>query len=78
MDEPIEPIEPREAAVVQPAFAVVRGRPDAFELAALTAVLLARLRAREDGAGGDEDGALRAPWDRPRRARPQTGWTARR
>ncbi|MGY1580158.1 acyl-CoA carboxylase subunit epsilon [Streptomyces sp. MN13] len=71
MDEPTE---------AQPAFVVVRGRPDHVELAAVTAVLLARLRAladaeETDGAG---DTAPRAPWGRPRRSRPRVGWAAPR
>ncbi|GHD53281.1 acyl-CoA carboxylase epsilon subunit [Streptomyces galbus] len=49
------------------AFRVVRGNPDADELAALVAVLVA-LHGRADaaaGAGGDAAGAApRATWDR--------------
>jgi hypothetical protein len=60
-------------------FTVVRGEPDDLELAALTAVLLARLRAG-DPAGGEpgehEEPAPRAPWGTPRRHRPRVGWTA--
>ncbi|MFE9770443.1 acyl-CoA carboxylase subunit epsilon [Streptomyces sp. NPDC005931] len=65
----------------QPALVVVRGHPDAVELAALTAVLLVRLRARTEAEEAYEsDGALgtapRAPWGAPRRVRPRVGWTA--
>jgi hypothetical protein len=68
MDEPTDP---------QPVFAVVRGRPDDAELAALMAVLLARLRAASDEAGEEEPTAPRAPWDTPHRPRPRVGWTSR-
>ncbi|MEW2248532.1 MULTISPECIES: acyl-CoA carboxylase subunit epsilon [unclassified Streptomyces] len=70
--------------------AIVRGRPTAEELAAVTAVLLARLRetagrdGAADGAGGPADGAAgvfdeparKAGWGggRPRR-RPPVGWS---
>jgi hypothetical protein len=67
--------------------AIVRGRPTAEELAAVTAVLLARLRsaAGQDGAPeGAPDGAAgvfdeparKAGWagGRPRR-RPPVGWS---
>ncbi|GAA3368963.1 hypothetical protein GCM10020367_09430 [Streptomyces sannanensis] len=71
MDEPTQ---------TQPSFVVVRGRPDPDELAAVTAVLLARLRAL--GAAAEPDDAagrpLRAPWATPRRPRPRVGWTASR
>ncbi|MET7456640.1 acyl-CoA carboxylase subunit epsilon [Streptomyces sp. NPDC005574] len=63
--------------------AIVRGRPTAEELAAVTAVLLARLRsaAGEDGTPG---GAAGMPADSPARAgwgsggprpRPPVGWS---
>ncbi|MFZ3475581.1 acyl-CoA carboxylase subunit epsilon [Streptomyces sp. 4.24] len=56
-------------------FTVLRGRPDAVELAALTAVLCARLRA----LGADEAGeygttAPTVPWGGTRRRRPRVGW----
>ncbi|MFJ7070599.1 acyl-CoA carboxylase subunit epsilon [Streptomyces sp. NPDC101115] len=70
-----------ETEKTQPAFVVVRGRPDPVELAAVTAVLLARLRAAGvAGAEADAEettgGAARAPWGAARRARPRVGWTA--
>ncbi|KUO20279.1 hypothetical protein AQJ91_16045 [Streptomyces dysideae] len=68
MDEPTHP---------QPVFAVVRGRPDAIELAALTAVLLARLRASDEAGEEEPPMAPRAPWDTPHRPRPRVGWTSR-
>ncbi|MGK5627335.1 acyl-CoA carboxylase subunit epsilon [Streptomyces sp. URMC 123] len=56
---------------------VVRGRPDAVELAAVMAVLLALLRA---GAGRPVDATepVRAPW-RPAgaRYRPPVTWSGR-
>ncbi|MEV6329960.1 acyl-CoA carboxylase epsilon subunit [Streptomyces sp. NPDC051909] len=67
-----------ETTETQPAFVVVRGRPDPVELAALTAVLLARLHAAaaaEDSAD-PADEAVRAPWGAARRVRPRVGWTA--
>ncbi|MEV5341274.1 acyl-CoA carboxylase subunit epsilon [Streptomyces sp. NPDC052676] len=70
MDEPTD---------AQPAFVVVRGRPDSAELAALTAVLLTRLRTAHAEAPSEADGAAaRAGWDAPRRRRPRVGWTAPR
>lgn len=66
-------------------FAIVRGRPTAEELAAVTAVLLARLRsaAGQEGAVEEEGGSFgaaprRAGWGggRPRR-RPPVGWSRR-
>ncbi|MFJ1974874.1 acyl-CoA carboxylase subunit epsilon [Streptomyces sp. NPDC087903] len=63
--------------------AIVRGRPTAEELAAVTAVLLARLRsaAGQDGApdgaaGVFDEPPLRAGWSRRRpRPRPPVGWS---
>ncbi|MFE9253843.1 acyl-CoA carboxylase subunit epsilon [Streptomyces sp. NPDC006879] len=59
---------------------VLRGQPDAVELAALTAVLCAALRsAREDdGATSGPAHPPGAPWAGPRRTRPGVGWAARR
>ncbi|MGW0631097.1 acyl-CoA carboxylase subunit epsilon [Streptomyces sp. NPDC002758] len=63
--------------------AIVRGRPTAEELAAVTAVLLARLRsaAGQDGApdgaaGVFDEPARKAGWGggRPRH-RPPVGWS---
>ncbi|WMX44590.1 acyl-CoA carboxylase epsilon subunit [Streptomyces roseicoloratus] len=70
-----------ETEKTQPAFVVVRGRPDPVELAAVTAVLLARLRAAAaaDAAGDPGEtaaGTARAPWGAARRTRPRVGWTA--
>jgi hypothetical protein len=65
--------------------AIVRGQPTAEELAAVTAVLLARLRAaagqegEPDGVDGVFDEPVRkAGWGggRPRR-RPPVGWSRR-
>lgn len=60
-----------------PRVAVVRGLPDETELAAVTVVLIARLRslADQDGNGGEES-APAAEWTarRPRRPHPVT-WT---
>ncbi|MEU5182174.1 acyl-CoA carboxylase epsilon subunit [Streptomyces longwoodensis] len=56
---------PREL-LREAAFRVVRGNPDADELAALVAVLVA-LHGRADAAGADGDAAGAAPratWDR--------------
>ncbi|HLL37641.1 acyl-CoA carboxylase subunit epsilon [Streptomyces sp. NPDC052773] len=64
-----------ETTEAEPAFVVVRGRPDHVELAALTAVLLTRLRAKDE-ADGSADAGQRAPWGRSRRPRPRVGWTA--
>ncbi|MFD3976275.1 acyl-CoA carboxylase epsilon subunit [Streptomyces cyaneofuscatus] len=58
----------------QPLIQVVRGVPDATDLAALTAVLLARVRPA--GAGhGDPRGRTRsvARWSRPDRRAPFAG-----
>jgi hypothetical protein len=63
--------------------AIVRGRPTAEELAAVTAVLLARLRsaAGEDGApdgaaGASQEPPPRAGWGSGRpRPRPPVGWS---
>ena len=52
----------------RPVFAVVSGRPSPEELAALTAVVAAKLAARQQAA------ASRAAPGRPR----PPGWTARR
>ncbi|MEU8618742.1 acyl-CoA carboxylase epsilon subunit [Streptomyces sp. NPDC048623] len=67
-----------ETTETQPAFVVVRGRPDPVELAALTAVLLARLRAAAAAEESQDPaaGAARAPWGAARRVRPRVGWTA--
>ncbi|MFI8965351.1 acyl-CoA carboxylase subunit epsilon [Streptomyces sp. NPDC053493] len=67
-----------EATEKPPAFVVVRGRPDADELAAVTAVLLARLRApgAAEVPGEAADTPPKASWGAPRRARPRVGWTA--
>ncbi|WP_244417470.1 acyl-CoA carboxylase subunit epsilon [Streptomyces hygroscopicus] len=58
-------------------FTVVRGRPDEAELAAVTAVLLAVLRAgQEAGPGAGEPLPPRAGWGRahgPRRS--PVGWS---
>ncbi|MCX2182053.1 acyl-CoA carboxylase subunit epsilon [Streptomyces sp. SKN60] len=69
-----------ETTETQPAFVVVRGRPDPVELAALTAVLLARVRAAAAAEDSDDPAARapRAPWGAPRRVRPRVGWTAPR
>ncbi|MFF1560782.1 acyl-CoA carboxylase subunit epsilon [Streptomyces sp. NPDC058279] len=49
---------------------VVKGRPDAEELAALTAVVLARAAAYEGEHGGTAGGGpARASWYRPERTR---------
>ncbi|MGW6705052.1 acyl-CoA carboxylase subunit epsilon [Streptomyces sp. NPDC054956] len=66
MDEPTD---------AQPRFTVLRGQPDAEELAALTAVLCACLRAAPDGDEAQEDAAATAPWGGRRRLRPRVGWT---
>ncbi|MCX2923020.1 acyl-CoA carboxylase epsilon subunit [Streptomyces sp. NEAU-W12] len=79
MDEPTEPTAPAPpTADGPPALRVVRGCPDAVELAALTAVLLARLRALEvrEQQAGTPGTAPRAPWGAPARSRPRVGWTA--
>ncbi|GHD93766.1 acyl-CoA carboxylase epsilon subunit [Streptomyces naganishii] len=54
---------------------IVRGHPTPEELAALTAVLLARLRAATPDTP-PEDAPARAPWTptRPRR-RPPVAWS---
>ncbi|MEU1695620.1 acyl-CoA carboxylase epsilon subunit [Streptomyces hirsutus] len=81
MDEPIEPTVPAPpTADGSPVLRVVRGRPDAVELAALTAVLLARLRALEaqEQQAGAPGEAPRALWGAPARSRPRVGWTALR
>lgn len=58
-------------------FTVLRGQPDAEELAALTAVLCACLAApAEDGAEEDGTSAAPAPWGGRRRPRPRVGWTS--
>ncbi|MBT2447912.1 acyl-CoA carboxylase subunit epsilon [Streptomyces sp. ISL-43] len=70
MDEPTD---------AQPRFTVLRGQPDAEELAALTAVLCACLRAPAqdgDGDGAQEAAAEAAPWGGRRRHRPRVGWTS--
>ncbi|MFD9306525.1 acyl-CoA carboxylase subunit epsilon [Streptomyces sp. NPDC060048] len=68
MDEPTD---------AQPRFTVLRGQPDAEELAALTAVLCACLRApAPDADGAREDAAAAAPWGGRRRHRPRVGWTS--
>ncbi|GES27557.1 acyl-CoA carboxylase subunit epsilon [Streptomyces angustmyceticus] len=55
-------------------FTVVRGRPDKAELAAVTAVLLAVLRAGETAAPAPgEPPVPRAGWSRARRA--PVGWS---
>ncbi|GAA3248376.1 hypothetical protein Slala03_68670 [Streptomyces lavendulae subsp. lavendulae] len=61
---------------------VVKGRPDAAELAALTAVVLARAAAHEGRhAGTAGSGPAQAGWQRPERLRgflgPRT-WRDRR
>ncbi|MGW3018842.1 acyl-CoA carboxylase epsilon subunit [Streptomyces longwoodensis] len=53
---------PREL-LREAAFRVVRGNPDADELAALVAVLVA-LHGRADAAGDAAGAAPRATWDR--------------
>ncbi|MEU6847620.1 acyl-CoA carboxylase subunit epsilon [Streptomyces sp. NPDC046716] len=68
-----------EPTGTQPVFAVVRGRPDEVELAALTAVLLVRLRgssAPDDAQEAAAGAAPRAPWSARRRPRPRVGWSA--
>ncbi|MEU3465587.1 acyl-CoA carboxylase epsilon subunit [Streptomyces sp. NPDC006733] len=52
------------------AVVLVRGRADAVDLAALTAVLhaLARRRGAAGASGGAPAGPPRATWDRPSRA----------
>ncbi|MGW3497510.1 acyl-CoA carboxylase subunit epsilon [Streptomyces sp. NPDC001020] len=72
-----EPTEPTEVGAAEPTFVIVRGRPDAHELAALTGVLMARLRALEN-CDDEADDAPRAPWGRPARARPRVGWATGR
>lgn len=67
-----------ESSDAQIRFTVLRGRPDAVELAALTAVLCARLRAPGADQAG-EDGtttptAPTAPWGGTSRRRPRVGW----
>lgn len=56
--------------------AIVRGRPTPEELAAVTAVLLARLRSAAGQDGAEEETPRRAGWGggRPRR-RPPVGWS---
>ncbi|MEU6223713.1 acyl-CoA carboxylase subunit epsilon [Streptomyces sp. NPDC047042] len=61
---------------------VVRGQPDETELAAVTAVLLARLRACEDPAGPDSASGgtppRRAEWGPGRLChRSAVAWSAR-
>ncbi|MEV0092387.1 acyl-CoA carboxylase epsilon subunit [Streptomyces sp. NPDC050738] len=59
-------------------FTIIRGRPDASEIAALTAVLLLLLRADEgmdEGADGEAGEPGSAPWGRDRlRRRPRVSW----
>ncbi|MFE4637526.1 acyl-CoA carboxylase subunit epsilon [Streptomyces sp. NPDC056773] len=59
-------------------FTVLRGRPDAVELAALTAVLCACLRAPgADQPGEDGTTTPAAPWGGTSRRRPRVGWATR-
>ncbi|MET9464239.1 acyl-CoA carboxylase subunit epsilon [Streptomyces sp. NPDC006544] len=68
MDESTDP---------QVRFTVLRGQPDAEELAALTAVLCACLAApAEDGTEEYGASAASAPWGGRRRPRPRVGWTS--
>ncbi|MEU2228226.1 acyl-CoA carboxylase subunit epsilon [Streptomyces sp. NPDC018347] len=52
-----------------PLIRVLRGHPSAAELAALTAVVLARAAAGEDRAGAAASARAAAGWRRPERVR---------
>ncbi|WP_327257995.1 acyl-CoA carboxylase subunit epsilon [Streptomyces sp. NBC_01244] len=66
---PARAAAPAAVNSIDPLISILRGTPDPAELAALTAVLLSRLRENGSGTGADraepEPAPARAPWSRP-------------
>ncbi|MFE9564813.1 acyl-CoA carboxylase subunit epsilon [Streptomyces sp. NPDC006487] len=66
-EAPARAAAPATVNSTDPLISILRGTPDPAELAALTAVLLSRLRENGSGNGSDraEPAPARAPWSRP-------------
>ncbi|MFG2877394.1 acyl-CoA carboxylase subunit epsilon [Streptomyces sp. NPDC048337] len=64
---PAKPAPAPDPAVnsTEPLISVLRGTPDPAELAALTAVLLSRLREAKAAPAEPAPAPARAPWSRP-------------